>query len=242
MQELLRFVEEPRRCSYLPWETASLEVRGIASMSPEEQAELLARGYRRFGWQVFRPACRACSKCRSVRISVQHFSPSGSERRVLRKNAGIRAELHRLFVSKEHVDLYNAYHRFMHQNRGWPLQQITMAAYTQEFLTGASDVGRQWLYFDGDRLVGVSLMDEVPGAISLTYFFYDPGWRELSPGTFSIVNQLMYARSAGLQYAYLGYWVDQCPSMRYKGRFHPRQILVEYPAEGVPPVWCDGDV
>jgi len=237
MQELVRFIEEPRKCSYLPREIASLEIRGVASMSLAEQADLLERGYRRFGWQVFRPACRNCRKCRSVRIAVQQFNPNGSERRVLRKNEGIRAELHPLFASREHLALYNEYHRFMHQHRGWPLQQITASGYNQEFLTGASDAGSQWLYFDAGRLVGVSLMDEVPGAISLIYFFYDPAWRGQSPGTFSILNQLLYAKSRGLEYAYLGYWVDECPSMHYKGRFHPRQILVDYPAEDEPAVW-----
>ena len=82
-------------------------------------------------------------------------------------------------------------------------------------------------------------MDQVPGAISLTYFFYDPDWRAASPGTYSILNQLLYARSAGLDYAYLGYWIDECPSMSYKGGFHPRQILADYPAEEDEPVWVD---
>jgi arginyl-tRNA--protein-N-Asp/Glu arginylyltransferase len=237
MQELLRFIEQPRRCSYLPRESASLEIRGIATMSPAENADLLARGYRRFGWQVFRPGCRHCSKCLSMRIPVQQFNPNGSERRVLRKNAGIRAELHPLFMTRDHLALYNTYHRFMHQHKDWPAQQITAAGYTQEFLSGASDSGRQWLYFDQDRLVGVSLMDEVPGAISLIYFFYHPEWRAQSPGTFSILNQLLYAKSSGLEYAYLGYWIEECPSMSYKGRFHPRQILAAYPKEDEPPVW-----
>jgi arginyl-tRNA--protein-N-Asp/Glu arginylyltransferase len=237
MQELLRYIEEPRRCSYLPREIASLEIRGVASMSATEYAQLLARGYRRFGWQVFRPACRACSQCLSVRILVQQFNPSGSERRVLRKNAGVRAELHPLFSTREHIALYNSYHQFMRQHRGWPLQQITPKGYSQEFLSGASDSGRQWLYFDGDRLVGVSLMDEVPGAISLIYFFYDPAWRANSPGTFSILNQLLYAKSRGLDYAYLGYWIDACPSMSYKGRFQPREILAKYPSDGEAFIW-----
>src|SRR4029077_12528552 len=93
MQEVFRFIEAPRPCSYLTQERASLEVRCINDMSLSEYADLLSRGYRRFGWQVFRPACQACSKCRSVRIPVQRFSPGASERRVIRKNTHIRAEL-----------------------------------------------------------------------------------------------------------------------------------------------------
>jgi arginine-tRNA-protein transferase len=237
MQDLLHFVEEPRRCSYLPYEVASLEVRGISSMTGEEYADLLARGYRRFGWQVFRPACHACRKCISVRLLPLEFEPGGSERRVMRKNAGIRAELHPLFMTRQHIELYNTYHRYQHEHRGWPLQRTSPSAYGQEFLSGASQTGRQWLYFDADRLVGVSLMDEVPDAISLVYFFYDPEWRDRSPGIFSIVNQLLYAKSMGFRYAYLGYWIEECQSMQYKGRFRPREVLVEYPRAEAAPVW-----
>jgi hypothetical protein len=41
MREILRFVEQPRQCSYLPEETASLEVRCIADMSPAEPGSIL---------------------------------------------------------------------------------------------------------------------------------------------------------------------------------------------------------
>jgi arginine-tRNA-protein transferase len=238
MRELIRLVEQPRICSYLPSEIASLEVRGILDMSPAEYADLLSRGYRRFGWQVFRPACPQCVKCRSVRVVVDQFEPGASERRILRKNEGIRAEIHPLFVTPEHVDLYNRYHHFMNAHRAWPLQQTDAKSYASEFCSGAVKFGRQWLYFDADRLVGVAIMDEAPRAISLVYFFYDPEWRANSPGTYSILNQLLYAKERTLKYAYLGYWIEACQSMSYKGRFHPREELLDYPPERERPVWA----
>jgi leucyl-tRNA---protein transferase len=237
MHELFRFVEKPRKCSYLPRETAALEVRAIADLSAAEYGDLLARGYRRFGWQVFRPACPKCAQCRSVRVLPQQWQASGSELRVLRKNQNVRAELHPLSATREHVALYNRYHSFMHLERGWPLQQTTLESYRDEFLTGAAKLGRHWLYFDEDRLIGVAVMDEAPSAISLVYYFYDPDWRANSPGTFSILNQLRYAKRRGFDYAYLGYWVEGCRSMSYKGRFKPRQLLREYPAADSAPVW-----
>jgi arginine-tRNA-protein transferase len=237
MRELFRIVEEPRQCSYLPLETAALEIRAIARLAPEEYADLLSRGYRRFGWQVFRPACPACSSCRSLRVRVREFAPNASERRVLRNNAGIRTELRPLFVTREIVDLYNRYQQFMTTARGWPLQQTTLVDYAESFLSGPRDLGRQWLYFDQHRLIGVALMDQAPGAISLVYCFYDPDWRSRSPGTYSILNQLRYAGAAGLDYAYLGYWIESCRSMSYKARFGPHEILAEYPRDGGRPVW-----
>jgi len=237
MRELIRLVEEPRQCSYLPAETAALEVRAIAAMTPAEYADLLARGYRRFGWQVFRPACPACRQCRSLRVLARDFAPGRSERRVLRDNRNVRAELHPLFVTAEHVELYNRYHSFMLRHRRWPERTITPREYASDFLSGATAVGRQWLYFDGDKLVGVALMDEVPNAISLVYCFYDPAWRARSPGTFSILTQLLYAQEKGLEHAYLGYWIDACQSMAYKARFRPHEILKSYPPDSQPPVW-----
>lgn len=237
MRELVQFVESPRQCSYLPWETASLEIRAIPQIGPAEYEDLLARGYRRFGWRIFRPACRSCTQCRSLRIPVQRWNASAGEKRVLRKNQGIRAELHPLFVTRQHFELYHRYHRFMHEHRGWPLGDIDPGAYREEFLSGDVDLGRQWLYFDQDRLVGVAVMDETPRAISLVYFFYDPAWRALSPGTFSILNQILYAKSRGLEYVYLGYWIENCPSMSYKRRFRPHEILCEYPVRTATPVW-----
>ena len=108
------------------------------------------------------PACGNCQKCQSIRVLAQHFTPNAGERRILRKNKDIRAELNSLFATTDHVELYNLYHRFMNEHRGWPLQQTTLESYRLEFLSGARNSGRQWLYFQEDKLVGVALMDEVP--------------------------------------------------------------------------------
>jgi arginine-tRNA-protein transferase len=241
MNQIFRFLETPRPCSYLPHETASLEVSAVAAMSAAEYSDLLARGYRRFGWQVFRPACPECAACCSLRVLVREFTPDSGERRILRKNESVRAELHPLFASGEIVDLYNCYQRFMCAHRGWPLQQCDRESYADAFLTGAASHGRQWLYFEDDRLIGVALMDEVPDAVSLVYSFYHPDWRDRSPGTFSVLNQLLYAQVTGRRYAYLGYWIENCRSMKYKSRFRPHEILCEYPRNGEEPVWRCGD-
>jgi len=206
-------------------------------MAPEEYSDLLARGYRRFGWQVFRPACPGCRQCRSIRVLAREFAPSRSQQRILRQNANIRAELMPVHVTEEQVQLYNLYHRFMSEHRGWPLGETTIGGYRREFLSGSTASARQWLYREDGRLVGVALMDEVPDAVSLVYCFYDPGWRGRSPGTYSILNQLLYARAEDLPYAYLGYWIEACQSMSYKGRFRPHQILRAYPADNESAIW-----
>ena len=88
-----------------------------------------------------------------------------------------------------------------------------------------------------NRLVGVSLMDKADNVISLVYFFYDPAWRPQSPGKFSIVTQLDYAKRSRASYAYLGYWVDACQSLHYKSGFTPHELLDEYVPLSVEPQW-----
>ncbi|MES1257140.1 MAG: arginyltransferase [Acidobacteriota bacterium] len=237
MQELFRIIEDPRVCSYLPGEKASLEIRLITSMNPLEYGDLMARGYRRFGMQVFRPACGICGECRSMRVLVQQFEPSRGQKRVLHQNRNLRAELHPAFATAEHVALFNKYHRYMQGHRGWPLQQVTLRTYYRDFVTGAASAGKQWLYFDDDTLVGVALMDEVPGAISLVYCYYHPEWRDRSLGTYSILNQILWARAEGLEYAYLGYWVEGCQSLNYKSRYRPHEILQGLPGDRQSAVW-----
>ena len=237
MQELFRVIEDPRTCSYLPQERASLEIRLVTNMDAGEYRDLMERGYRRFGIQIFRPACKSCRECRSMRVPVQQFTLSRSQKRVLRLNRHLRAELHPAFATGQHVDLLNRYHRYMHRHRGWPLQQVTLQTYYRDFVAGAADSGKQWLYFDGEVLVGVALMDAVPGAISLVYCYYHPEWRDQSLGTYSILNQLLWAKAAGFDYAYLGYWVEGCPSLSYKSRYVPHEILQGLPGEGQSAVW-----
>ena len=238
---MFRIVERPRPCSYLPRERASLEITFDPLISPYLYGELLRRGYRRFGNQVFRPVCQSCNQCISVRVLATEHQLSGSERRVMRLNQNIERELAPATVSEEHVDLYNRYQAFMHRERGWALQSHTSDSYYEGFVAGPEQVGWEWRYFCEGKLVGVSLMDVVPNAISLVYFYYDPDWRPKSPGRFSILNQLQFAGLQGIPYAYLGYLVRDCQSLNYKSQYRPAEILNGYVSPTEEPVWLRRD-
>ncbi len=234
---MLRIVERPRPCSYLPAERASLEITFDPRLTPEIYGQLLQRGYRRFGWQLFRPVCSKCTACISVRVLAQEYELSAGDRRVLRRNQNIDCELTPVSVTDEHVDLYNRYQAFMHKERGWALQSHTPDSYFEGFVAGPRNIGWEWRYFDRGKLVGIALMDTAPQAISLVYFFYDPAWRPCSPGRFSILNQILFAKKTGLLYAYLGYWVEACQSLNYKNRYRPFETLEKYVTLNEEPFW-----
>ncbi len=86
---LARYTMPPSRCGYLPTERSSLEYRVLVEVTAAQHDALLARGWRRFGGEWFRPVCPACTACRSLRIPLATFTPSRSQRRALRGNATV---------------------------------------------------------------------------------------------------------------------------------------------------------
>ncbi|WP_437191828.1 arginyltransferase [Planctomicrobium sp. SH527] len=234
---LFQLVEPARQCSYLPDEAASLEYRGYQSLAPAELEEFISRGWRRFGAHLFRPACQSCVQCVPVRIDVNAFQPSKSQRRVLRRNEHVRVELTDATLSRDHIELYNTWHLDMTQRRDWPDNQTTPQDYGQNFLAGDFQSACELRYFDGDKLIGIGLIDLLPTSISSIYFYHAPEWRPAGPGTFSLLCEIDLARQLGLHYVYLGYWIANCPSMAYKNRFHPHEILPGRPGEGISPLW-----
>jgi arginine-tRNA-protein transferase len=237
MFDLLRFTAPPDTCSYLPDQTASLEYRYAPGLGAAEFQELLRRGWRRHGLTIFRPACPRCTRCRSLRVDVRQFAPTKSQRRALRRNADVQVTLERPAVTGEHLRLYDDYHADMHRRRGWPYDRLTAGQYYESFLAGDWEFARELRYYRGGRLAGVGLIDLVPEGLSSIYFYHDPAWRPLGPGTYSILQELHLARELGLRYHYLGYCIAECPSMNYKSRFGPHEILQRYPADSEEPQW-----
>lgn len=96
---------------------------------------------------------------------------------------------------------------------------------------------RELRYFDGETLIGIGLIDLLPESLSSAYFYHDPEWRPLAPGTFSLMCEIELARQRGLKSLYLGYWIGACPSMSYKNRFDPHELLPERPEDHEAPTW-----
>src|SRR5208282_4154348 len=76
-----------------------------------------------------------------------------------------------------------------------------------------------------DTLVAAVLCDRLSDGISLVYSFYEPEQPERSLGNYIIMEQVAYARSRGLPYVYLGYWIAGSRKMAYKTRSTPQEHL-----------------
>jgi arginine-tRNA-protein transferase len=76
------------------------------------------------------------------------------------------------------------------------------------------------------QLLAVALTDVLSDGLSMVYSFFDPDAGERSLGTLMILDHIERAKSMGLAYVYLGYWVPGSRKMDYKGRFLPQERLM----------------
>ena len=237
MGELLNhFVEDPRRCDYLPGQRAALEYRVMTGVGLEELDDLLARGWRRLGPFYFRPACVGCLECVPLRVPVGSFAPTPSQKRALARVRRLRLELGPPRVDRERLRLYARWHGAREERRGWAPAPLRADEYWLQFASPHPAV-RELALYDVDRLMAVGLCDVTPRAWSAIYFFYDPAVARLSPGVANVMLGVELARARGIPHVYLGYRVLGCPSMRYKATFRPHELLVGRPSPDEEPRW-----
>lgn len=245
---LQHITEQPHGCVYLPEMQASLEIRLQIDVSPVELEAMLERGWRRFGPMYFRPACADCHECVTLRIPAAGFRPSKSQRRARKNAAHLVRRVGRPIVDDERLALYRRWHSHREKKCGWEQSPIDAERYAFEFAFEHPCV-REVTFWDptaNGRLVGLGIVDDTGLSLSAVYFFWDPERAPSSLGTAHIVMLVEEARARGRSHVYLGYRVEGCASLTYKGRFGPHELLEGRPSPNALPIWrrndtpCDG--
>ena len=224
MNILKEFVTNDK-CSYLDNQQQTTLYKVIDNCSAAYCQELIERGYRRFGKMYFRPDCAACDECKSIKIDVEKFEFSKSQRRVIKKASKIKSYIQRPSMSKTHLELFEKYHLYMKDKKGWEHNPTTVQGYYGSFVDAHNDFGYEILYYIDDILIGVDLIDVLQDGISSIYFYYDPDYIQYSLGKLSLYNQIMYAKNSNKKWIYLGYYVEGCPSLSYKSHYKPYLTL-----------------
>ena len=62
---------------------------------------------------------------------------------------------------------------------------------------------------------------------SSVYFYFDPDPEvsALSPGVFSVMQEIELCRQTGREHLYLGLYVGECRHLSYKANYHPYEML-----------------
>jgi len=222
MESAVTFLTTVSQCEYLPDRNWQLRYEVVPDLQPADYMQRLQQGWRRFGYEMFRPECPSCRMCQSLRVPVATFRPNQSQRRAWKRNQGeVTVRVGAPALSRDRLDLWVRFHRHGHETKGWPT-------------TGEGDLGmmltnpfrtEEWTYYVGNRLIAVAYVDSLPEALSAIYCYYDPTERTRSLGTFNILSLLASAGERGLPHVYLGYYVAGCRSMEYKRTFRPNEVL-----------------
>ena len=224
------FVTNPSPCPYLAGKVERKVFTELNGRNAGELNEALGRiGFRRSQSVAYRPSCVDCSACVSVRVISDEFTPSATQRKLIRRHADLEVNACRPWSTEEQYALLQKYLASRHPGGGMAemdehdyadmIEQTPVRTYVIEYREPSVD-GRP------GKLVGACFSDQQSDGLSMIYSFYDVGeGARKGLGTYIILDHIVRAARAGLSYVYLGYWVEGSDRMAYKASFRPLERL-----------------
>ena len=217
--------DQLQACPYLEGQIARMPLQlPIGILTLDAMNGLLAGGFRRSGDFVYKTRCAHCNACEPTRVAVKQFRWTTSMRRVLKRgDAALTIRVGPPCSDALRVDLFNL-HR-VQRNLGRDEEPVDEDGYRSFLVDSCCDTIEISYWFE-DRLVAVSIVDEATDALSAVYTYFDPGFSNLSLGTYGILKQFQRAAETGRTYVYLGMYVAENKHLSYKARFLPQHRLV----------------
>jgi len=217
------YVTAPQPCPYLD---GKVERKLFTALFGDDAKalnnSLSHQGFRRSQNVLYRPTCPNCNACMSARVKVNEFTPSKSQKRVLKRNEGLRREVKAPWATDEHYLLFQKYLGNRHANGGMAdMDEFEFGAMIEETPVQSRIVE----YYDGETLVAACLIDVLSDGLSLVYSFFNTDMARNSLGTYIVLDHIQMCKEAGLPYVYLGFWVPGSQKMAYKAKFHPLEVF-----------------
>jgi arginine-tRNA-protein transferase len=224
------FVTSPSPCPYLPGRQERKVFTELSGPHAADLNDALGRiGFRRSQGVAYRPSCAGCTACVSVRVVANEWEPNATQRKLLRRHGDVQVSACRPWATDEQYRLLRRYLATRHPGGGMAamdeddyadmVEHSPVNSFVLEYREPSIN-GRR------GRLIGACLTDRQADGLSMIYsFFAADDARRPGLGNFIIMDHIARARDAGLQYVYLGYWVQGSARMAYKTRYRPIEVL-----------------
>jgi len=222
------YLTAPQPCPYLEGrEERKVFTTLQGTGAVEVNNALSGKGFRRSQSVIYRPACVGCSACMSIRIPVERFRPSRTQRRILRRNADLVRRPCEAWATESQFELFRRYLDSRHADGGMAdMDAFDYASMVDETPVNSSVI--EYAVTDAEtgqrRLMGACLSDILGDGLSMVYSFFEPGEKARSLGAYMILDHIALAAEMRLKYVYLGYWVNGSPKMNYKTLYRPFEL------------------
>ena len=191
---------------------------------PEKMDRLWAEGWRHFGIFFFQYRLSVHSGKRftvmPLRVDLERFSPTRSQRRVLRANREARVVIRPAEVDEEKSQLF-----VKHRLRFSENIPSSLADFLSPAPAAVPCANVELCVYAGDKLVGVTFLDLGKTASSAVYAIFDPAAARSSPGIFMMLRSIEFSRKRGYRYYYPGYAYQEPYNYDYKKRFRGLEYL-----------------
>lgn len=214
--------DQPETCPYREGELARLPLRlPSRRLTGEEFDTFLEEGDRRSGRMLYRTRCPSCNACQPLRVPAAEFTPTRSQRRIWKKNiADITVQVVTPSATETHHRLYNRHK--LERGLSTSGKELPLAHYSAWVVDTCVDT-REFQYRLGDELLAVTIVDLGKKAASSVYHYFDPDHGERSLGVFSVLWEIDWCRQNGVDWYYLGYYVEDCRHLAYKAAYFPHE-------------------
>ena len=229
------YLTAPTPCPYLDGkEERKVFTHLVGTNAPAVNDMLTQGGFRRSQNIAYRPACEGCRACVSVRVVIDRYAVTRSQKRILVRNRDLIGVELPASPSAEQFSLFCDYLSTRHGDGG----MAKMTSLDFAMMVEDTHVNTQIIEYrkrgpdsgitgcGEGPLLAVGLCDILADGLSMVYSFFDVEAAARSLGTFMILDHIERARKLGLPYLYLGFLVEQSPKMAYKSNFKPQQKLM----------------
>ena len=218
------FISPSHACNYLDdKEATSLFADPVFPKNKSLYTALVTNGFRRSGEHLYQPYCLGCSECVPIRIPVNEFKLNRNQKRTWKKNEDIKVNIIPAEFVQEHFELYKKYLEMRH--RGGGMDNPSKEDYTN-FLWSSWSETQLFEFRLDNKLIAVAVVDELEGAFSAVYTFFDPDLQKRSLGKYAILYLIKHTLKLNYSWLYLGYWIAGCDKMKYKIEYQPVECFI----------------
>jgi len=152
----------------------------------------------------------------------------------------LEVRLEKAQFEKDSFELYQKYCKIIHQKdkeseSGYISFLCEQALEYESFKNGGDELFcgcYHMKYYYKGKLIAVGVVDILPTCMSSVYFFYDPDpvYKKLGLGIVSSLKEIEWIQKKqqkfeNFKFYYLGFYIQNCQKMVYKGDYEPSELL-----------------